>query len=218
MGETSNTDDLKANIDQTRADIGRTLDAIGDKLSPRTMARDAAESVKETAYSIKDAAATKAEAVMATAADRAGELVGKTRDTIAGIGDQMGGRPWPAFLIAAGIGWGVYRAFSGSPNAEDDGYSPRWYEEHEEDNVAADNGRSQGTTLATRVTRASRRAPGELTRIVRENPLLVGIAAAAIGAAIGMSIPETDAERQLVDVARESMMSGGEGFAGSIAP
>lgn len=211
MGQTSNTDNLRAGIDQTRDDIGRTLEEIGDRLNPRTVARDAAESMKDAAISMKDRAATKAESVMSSASDRAGELMDQAREALGpvgeqlgAIGDQLSARPWAAILVAAGVGWGAYRALRGGRDTERDGYSPRWYEEGD---FAANDEPSQGDRLASRVTRVGRRAPHEFTRIIRENPLLVGIAAAAIGAAIGMSIPETAVEREVANRVRESALA-----------
>jgi len=61
---------------------------------------------------------------MATASDRAGAVVEPTRELTGGVA----GHWWRRALVALGVGWYAYRAFR-RPDAADDGYSPRRYEE-----------------------------------------------------------------------------------------
>lgn len=62
---------------------------------------------------------------MATASDReAGALVEPTWERES----EVAGHWWRRALVALGVGWYAYRAFR-RPNAADDGYSPRRYEE-----------------------------------------------------------------------------------------
>jgi len=50
------------------------------------------------------------------------------------------------------------------------------------------------------------RAQGQFQRVLQENPLAVGVAGLALGAAIGLAIPETQRENQVVGDARDRMM------------
>ena len=55
------------------------------------------------------------------------------------------------------------------------------------------------------------RAQGQLERMVQDNPLALGAVAAALGAAIGMAIPETHRERELMGEARDTVMERAQG-------
>jgi hypothetical protein len=231
MGETSNQDligrsgvrrsdtldELKADIEQTRDNIGQTLEAIGEKLSPRHMVQEAAGSVKDAAASVKDATARKvgnamasaSERVgnaMATASERAGELMESTRDAAEIVRDRVAGNPWPVALLAVGVGWYAYQRFRRTNGHDDEGYSPRWYEEGEE-MPAPDAGRSYAGAITDQVSRFSSRATSDLSRIFRQNPLAFGVAAAAIGVAIGLSVPETQTENRLLGETRDAMVN-----------
>jgi len=54
-------------------------------------------------------------------------------------------------------------------------------------------------------------------RVVRDNPLVVGAAAALVGVAIGMSIPASDAENRLMGEARDSVVDRARGLASEAA-
>jgi hypothetical protein len=57
-----------------------------------------------------------------------------------------------------------------------------------------------------RMRRASRRTQNGLQRLLSTNPLAVGAIAAAAGAIIGLALPETERENELMGDARESMV------------
>jgi hypothetical protein len=61
---------------------------------------------------------------MATASNRVGALMEPTRERAS----EAAGHWWRRALVALGVGWYASRAFR-RPNAADDGYSPRRYEE-----------------------------------------------------------------------------------------
>jgi ElaB/YqjD/DUF883 family membrane-anchored ribosome-binding protein len=55
------------------------------------------------------------------------------------------------------------------------------------------------------------RAQGQVERMVQDNPLALGAVAAALGAAIGMAIPGTYRERELMGEARDAVMERAQG-------
>ncbi len=59
----------------------------------------------------------------------------------------------------------------------------------------------------------AQRAQGQFQRMLHENPLAVGTAGLALGAAIGLAIPETQRENQLLGEARDSVMDKAMGTA-----
>jgi ElaB/YqjD/DUF883 family membrane-anchored ribosome-binding protein len=67
------------------------------------------------------------------------------------------------------------------------------------------------------VRRGSRQARNGLSRMLDENPLLVGAAALAIGAVVGASIPETEQENEWLGEARDNVLEQAEEMAGNAA-
>jgi ElaB/YqjD/DUF883 family membrane-anchored ribosome-binding protein len=70
---------------------------------------------------------------------------------------------------------------------------------------SGDSGRSPQQVIR-RVGDLSQRASSEVSRIFRQNPLAVGVAAAAVGVAIGLSVPETEVEDRVLGETRDSVM------------
>jgi hypothetical protein len=62
-----------------------------------------------------------------------------------------------------------------------------------------------------------RSTSGGFERVVRDNPLLVGAAAALVGVAIGMSVPSSETENRLMGEARDSMVDRAKGLASDAA-
>jgi len=62
-----------------------------------------------------------------------------------------------------------------------------------------------------------RSAAGGFERVVRDNPLLVGAAAALVGVAIGMSVPASETENRLMGEARDSVVDRAKGLASEAA-
>jgi hypothetical protein len=68
-----------------------------------------------------------------------------------------------------------------------------------------------------RARRASRQAQNQLQRMTRENPLAVGAGALLLGAAVGLALPETERENELLGEARDSMVDRAQEMARSAA-
>jgi hypothetical protein len=67
------------------------------------------------------------------------------------------------------------------------------------------------------VRRTTRRAQSSFDRVLRENPLALGAAATLIGAAIGMTIPATEAENEWMGEARDNVVERARGMASEAA-
>jgi len=64
----------------------------------------------------------------------------------------------------------------------------------------------QAGDLAEAVVDRTMRAPGQIQRMINENPLLTAALAATVGAAAGLALPPTQTEDQLVGKSRDQMM------------
>jgi ElaB/YqjD/DUF883 family membrane-anchored ribosome-binding protein len=70
----------------------------------------------------------------------------------------------------------------------------------------ANRTQSQASRLANRAQYQARRAGGGLQRMLRENPLTTGALAVGLGAAVGLAIPETRKEHEVMGEARDTVV------------
>ena len=70
----------------------------------------------------------------------------------------------------------------------------------------ADSAQSGVSTLVGGTQQQAQRAQGQLQQMLQETPLAVGGIALALGAAVGLAIPETPPENQLMGDARDTLM------------
>jgi ElaB/YqjD/DUF883 family membrane-anchored ribosome-binding protein len=153
-------------------------------------------------------------------------------DGDSGIMGRIRNNPVPAALAGVGLGW---LAFSGRERddysrADRDyrsGSAGRWRTGGEEERgrwTEAGRSEEQGSNLtesarhlasktrdyaggtADSMKRMAQRRQGQLERMVRENPLLVGAGALMIGAAFGLAVPETETENEWMGEARDNMV------------
>jgi hypothetical protein len=197
------TAEIRAEIDRTREDLSETVDAIQDRLRPSAIASSTAERVKQAT----------SDTVHELAESDAAYYVNDNRWPIAMIGVGVAGLVW---LTSRRDGQSARPAWRGNARAE------RW------DNPAY---RPAGTSTraaaynpgpgaydyqAERTTHGSagmpRRyatnGPSYFQRAWRANPLLVGAAAAAVGAIVGLGVPETERENELMGETRDNMVAG----------
>jgi hypothetical protein len=72
-------------------------------------------------------------------------------------------------------------------------------------------------TARSTARRTSRRAQTTFNRVLRENPLALGAAATLVGAAIGMTVPETEVENEWMGDARDNVVERAKEMAGNAA-
>jgi hypothetical protein len=131
--------------------------------------------------------------------------------------------PVPATLAGLGVGWWLLdrqrRATEESNrlNSEDGhgtGRSSLTAMAHDaKDSVVdlSDRAQQRAGEIAdqaqARVGELTDRAQTEFDRLLRENPLALGVVAVAVGAAIGLAIPETRAEERVMGETRDRLVS-----------
>lgn len=72
-------------------------------------------------------------------------------------------------------------------------------------NIASGTGEIAGNVVGG-VQHGAQKATSQLERMLQESPLLVGGAALVLGAVIGMMLPSTERENQLLDKAHDTVM------------
>ncbi|MCA1717374.1 MAG: DUF3618 domain-containing protein, partial [Actinobacteria bacterium] len=201
----------RVEIERTRADMGETVDAIQQRLSPESLKEQAKDRVKEA-------------------------TVGKAQGAGSTIVETVRANPLPAALTGLGLGWLFMSArrqssaqlrYQGKPY----GY-PSHYEERDpsgpstgqaveraRDKVGetasqaqdkagqvASQAQDQVSRLGDQTRYQARRASGGFQRMLQENPLVVGALAVGTGAAVGLAIPETAKEHEVMGEARDTFV------------
>jgi ElaB/YqjD/DUF883 family membrane-anchored ribosome-binding protein len=227
------TSELRAEIEQTREEMSETVNEIQNRLHPRNLASNAADSIKETAAE-------------------------RTRDIVESEPVQyVRANPIPTAMIGVGIAGLAWLAFGGREAShvrhrsryargwrEPGYYGPGYYGDDayrrqslpardDYDHGAygsyestARRGEQYASQLADRagdmadqvrhtaddVTRRARaqarRAQHGLERTWQESPLLIGAASAVLGALVGLSVPETEVENEWMGESRDQMIEG----------
>ena len=192
----------RAEIERTRADMGETVDAIQHRLSPENLKEQAKERVKEA-------------------------TVGKAQGGGSTIVEVVRANRLPAALTGLGLGWlfmSARRQSSAQLRYRDTTYEyPPAYEERTTRSTPSAAGQTVerardkvGETASQAQDRVSRlgdqaqyrtqRAGEEFQRVLRENPLSVGALAVGVGAAIGLAVPQTSREHEVMGEARETFV------------
>jgi ElaB/YqjD/DUF883 family membrane-anchored ribosome-binding protein len=200
-------------IEHTRADMSETVDAIQDRLSPESLKEQAKDRVKE--------------ATVGKAQEAGSGIVGTIRANplpaaLTGIG--LG---W--LLMSArqqSSAQGSYRtgayAYDNSPRYGEsgaDGPSPGQAAERARDKAGeaatqvqdkagqvASQAQDRASRLGEQARYQARRAGDGFQRMLQENPLAVGALGVGVGAAVGLAIPETTKEHEVMGEARDTVV------------
>ena len=204
-GDDARTQEIRAEIEQTRGDLSETVEAIQEKLRPSNLAAGAAAATTER---VKDMAQSAADT-----ADEWWEASGGN-----GLMDRLRNNPVPALLAGVGLAW---LAFSdGNRRRYPAGYQPERYRPQPEGNRWRET-RHELTESASEVRERSgemlRRGRHNLELMIRDYPLAVGAAAAVLGASLGMVVPETEQENELMGEARDSALERAQDVASDAA-
>ena len=220
------TQEIRSGIAQTRADMSETIDAIQDKLRPGNIAAAATDR-------IKNATSRAARNVADAATDTANATMARTREF---VGNGGNGRTVAGAMIGIGAAWLIvdrWRYSSGRRREWRDSSYPGSYRtgewrrpegysttpSQEDDSTARDYSSTSARVrdVQTRAVRRAERAVDGFERLLRRNPLMVGAAAMAVGAAVGLALPETERENEWMGEAREELFERAQDMARSTA-
>lgn len=160
----------------------------------RDIAQNVGEATKDAAQSTMDTARGWA----AGAADAAGNVAGKVRDN-----------PWPTLLIGAGATWLAIDAVRGRSGeaVRERAHRPAGRSNLEGNTRAGRNERGAVSQAVSKVAEVGRAAGGQIEGFVRDRPLLAGAATLGLGMAVGMALPSSITENQVLGDARDKIVS-----------
>jgi len=207
--------EIRAEIADTRDDISETIDAIQERLSPAHIAQQAKDAVRHaTTDKVKQMAnsagnGTNTILPIAMIGIGAGWLLSNRRSRTS----EYGYRQWNS----GGAGYGG-RNYAADDYAASDYSGSGAYRSSE---AVGTRGTfdAQGTADELRDTarRTTRRAQMQFQDVLQNNPLMLGAAAALIGAVIGMSVPATETENEWLGEARDTVIDRAKDMASSAA-
>jgi len=186
---------IRHDIARTREDLSETVDAIQEKLSPGNIVANAKSATTEKVKDMAANAADSARDMAATAADTAGEWW----ETSGGntVVDRLRNNPIPALMTGVGVAWLLMsNGERNRPYRATESRTTGWRTDTGEGRrMAIPNGRS-----------AMGNGVRQIETMVRQYPLAVGAAAVLIGASLGMVVPETEQENELMGEARDTAL------------
>ena len=220
--EARSPQEIEHEIERTRERMSSNIDALGDKLSPDNLKQQA-----------KEAIAGKAQDVVATVGDQARETGSKVMDFITAnplpVAAVTLGAIWLVTMRKGNQG-----RVSGDRMARFAYTGPERREPNGRPSLGRrlkDRAESVGRTVGDKAQHASERATelthdvqekagelgssakarardarGGLERMMHDNPLAVAAGAAVIGLALGMLLPETEPERQVMGSTRDQLV------------
>jgi hypothetical protein len=202
-------EEIRVEIEQTRVELSETIDAIQERLSP--------EHLKEQATSaVREATVGKAE-----------QAVSGATDTAKGVGATMletiKQNPLPAALAGIGLGWLVLKSRSGGSGGQSSG---QLQQNVGETTSSVGETASQAQERAGQVVSSAQETAGQVAgqtqsqvqRLLQERPLAVGGIALALGAAVGLALPETPQEHQVMGAARDRLLEQAKATAQDVQP
>lgn len=227
---TDSQDAIRENIAETRERLSSTIEEIGDRLNPQTLKDNVTNSIREATIGR-----------VSTMARNAAESVNRTTT---GVTSTIRDNPIPAAMVAAGLGWMIWNARAASEQRAVSSYGPPnrdAYDVGYGDEYGAAYTGEQGRTLGEQSKRAAARAKqtaGDVTERARqmadtvadttrrqatrvedsfrENPLVLGAVAMAVGLAAGLAVPVSDREIRLMGDARDQFVDHAKDVAGDV--
>jgi hypothetical protein len=227
--------------------MSETIDAIQEKLRPGNIVAGATDRVKnattERVRKMAGSASETAQGAMESTREMAGNLAEGARQNaipaaMIGIGvawllidrfrdrrdrdwRQYESRGYASSYRTPGYYGGdeYYRARASSPYGT--GYSEYGSSDYDAENrTPADYEEglsSRVEDVRERALRTGRRARGGFERLLHSNPLMVGAAALAVGAAVGLALPETERENEWMGEARDNVVERAQDLARNAA-
>jgi hypothetical protein len=205
------------NQDGSQQSLGETLGQVGGKIGE--VASGAGEKVGEVtgqaASTVGDIAGNVGSAVGNVAGQvggTVGDVAGAVGSTAGDIFDVVRRNPLQTAVAGLSIGWLLMNGRDGSRSGDEI--------IHKAQNVVGDTIGQAGSTVGevagqagSKVGEIAGQAQGQVQRTLMSDPLVVGAAVMAIGAAVGLALPETEQERQIMGQARDTLMEKVQGVA-----
>jgi len=212
----------RAEIERTRADMSETVDAIQERLSPENLKEQAKDRVKEaTVGRAQEAGSGIVETIRANPLPAAltgiglGWLLVSARGSGSGQMRYRDRRAYPYDYDYPPSYGGRTTTTSGGTSVPSPGEAlgrardrvgESATQAQDRASEVASQAQDRVSNLAEQARYQARRASGGFERMVRENPLAMGAVAIGAGAAVGLAIPQSTQEHEVMGEARDTFV------------
>lgn len=223
-GSEESPEEIERDIERTRAEMSETIDEIGERLNPQRLKDEAIQSVRDNTIG-------RAEQVVQDATDSAKGTGRSMLETIrqnplpaalAGIGlgwlymsskntsnvrtiDHIQAEP-RRYSGGGYYGGSPRYATSYEHSSQDMGMGERAGQVQEKAGEYVEQAQDMAGQLGHQAQYKAQDAYDKFDRLMHESPLVVGAVAIGLGAAVGLAIPETRKENEMMGEARDSLL------------
>jgi len=215
-------DELRSEIERTREEMSETVDAIQDKLRPGNLVASAASGAADRMKNLASTATGKVKDMASTTTENLKDMTASAADTTeewwdahgdSGLIGRIRNNPMPAVLAGIGLTWlafGDGGAQSRRVRGRQQTSSADWQSSAERSSRIDRSHPMLHTDAPRRVAASARQTMNSgryrLEAMIRDYPLPVAAAALVIGASLGMAVPETESENELMGEVRDSTL------------
>jgi len=212
----------RAEIERTRADMSETVDAIQERLSPENLKEQAKDRVKEaTVGRAQEAGSGIVETIRANPLPAAltgiglGWLLVSARGSGSGQMRYRDRRAYPYDYDYPPSYGGRTTTTSGGTSVPSPGEAlgrardrvgESATQAQDRAGEVASQAQDRVSNLTEQARYQARRASGGFQRMLRENPLTMGALAVGTGAAVGLAIPQSTQEHEVMGEARDTFV------------
>jgi ElaB/YqjD/DUF883 family membrane-anchored ribosome-binding protein len=226
----------RVEIERTRAGMSETVDAIQERLSPENLKEQAKDRVEQAKDRVKEATVGKAQEAGSGIVDtirqnplpaaltgiglgwlfvnarKQGSSRPPYRDTVYRDAAYVEGYPPTNEYAPAAPGYpSRYEGESGSSTGQAlgnarDKVGETATQAQDKAGELASRTQDRVSNLGEQARYQAQRASGGFQRMLRENPLAVGTLAVGVGAAVGLAVPETSKEHEVMGEARDNLV------------
>ena len=195
-------EDIEREIEETRARMGQNIDELGDRLSPDNLKHEAKSAIRHVA---KDAVSNVGE---------------QARRTGSRLVDVIRKNPLPVIAVGAGVTWLLTQRsnsdISGNRMARyaytgaDRRQGGNWQHGSDIKGRVGEAVSGVKETVSEAASGIKGRVKPNLEHAAYEKPLIVAIGATIVGLALGLLLPGTERENELMGPARDQLMDRAE--------
>lgn len=206
------SEDIEREIGETRARMSQNIDELGDRLSPDNLKHEAKSAIRHVAQD---------------AVSNVGEQARRTGSRLV---DVIRENPLPVIAVGAGVTWLLTQrsksdvsgnrmarfSYTGAERRQGDGWQQGSGIKGRADELASDVGelktraQERAGELGGQARRQTQRVKTNLEHAANENPLIVAIGATIMGLALGLLLPGTERENEMMGPARDQLMDRAE--------
>jgi len=212
-------EEIEREIEQTRSRLSRDIDELGNKLSPSNLKEEAKSAIKDAAQGAVSNVGEQARRtssrlvevirenplpVIAVGAGVTWLLTQRSRSDVSG--DRMARYAYTGPERRQGRHWQSGSGVSGKISGAVSGVKESAGEVAERAGELKDRAGERIDEISGQARRKTQRIKTNLEHAAEENPLAIGIGAAIVGLALGLLLPGTQQEDELMGSARDELV------------